>query len=238
MQRETRLQNNRLARFLNFFSRKFHSKRMEFFRRVFRPAPETTILDVGGTDYCWRLSGIRCKLTLCNLDPEMSVDGYCEHIVGDGLALPFPDKSFDIVFSNSTIEHVGDFEQQTQFAREIRRVGRSYWVQTPNRRFPIEPHYLLPFVQYLPFWLRWRAKYLSPHHLVMMRLPTREEALQVATEVRLITAPEMRTFFPDGELHREKLCGLTKSLVSYKVSLPAVTVGDPSIREVFSIERN
>ncbi len=50
MQRETRLQNNRLARFLNFFSRKFHSKRMEFFRRVFRPAPETTILDVGGTD--------------------------------------------------------------------------------------------------------------------------------------------------------------------------------------------
>jgi SAM-dependent methyltransferase len=190
---------------------------MEFFRRVFRPTSETTILDVGGTDYCWRLSGISCRLTLCNLDPDLSFDGFCEHTVADGCALPFPDKSFDVVFSNSTIEHVGDLGRQTQFAREIRRVGRSYWVQTPNKWFPIEPHYLLPFVQFLPFWLRWRAKYISPYHLVSMRLPTREEALGVAMEIRLPDAREMRTFFPDSELYRERLCGLTKSLVAYKL---------------------
>ena len=229
MQRETRLQANRLARFVNFASRRFHAKRMDFFHRTFRPTRETTILDVGGTDYCWRISGISCRLTLCNLDPELDVAGYCEHIIADGCALPFPDKSFDIVFSNSTIEHVGDIERQAQFAKEIRRVGRSYWVQTPNKWFPIEPHYVLPCVQFLPFWLRWRCKYISPHHLVSMRLPTREEALNLALEVRLPTAREMRTFFPDGELHREKLCGLTKSLVAYKVSIPAVTAGDPSI---------
>jgi 2-polyprenyl-3-methyl-5-hydroxy-6-metoxy-1,4-benzoquinol methylase len=68
---------------------------------------------------------------------------------------PSAARSFDIVFSNSVIEHVGDAESQQQFAHEIARVGRAYWVQTPNRRFPVEPHLLTPFLHFLP--TRWSA---------------------------------------------------------------------------------
>lgn len=214
---ETRLQSNRLGKFLDMSSRGFHSRRMALSQRLFRPSISTTVLDVGGTDYCWRLSRISCRLTLCNLDSCLSFNGYCDHVVADGCALPFPDKSFDIVFSNSTIEHVGNLDRQTQFANEIRRVGKAYWVQTPNKWFPIEPHYLLSCVQFLPLDLRRRAKYISPHHLVSMRLPTCEEALKLALEVRLPTLKEMRRLFPDAEFYRERLCGLTKSIVAYRV---------------------
>ena len=71
-------------------------------------------------------------------------------IFADGCRLPFPDKSFDVVFSNSVIEHLGDPRKHEQYAREIARVGVRYFVQTPNRWFPIEPHLLTPLVHFLP----------------------------------------------------------------------------------------
>lgn len=63
------------------------------------------------------------------------------YVSGDACCAPqYPDKSFDVVFSNSVIEHVGDDEKQAQFALEVRRIGKSYWVQTPSKYFPIEAH--------------------------------------------------------------------------------------------------
>jgi len=55
------------------------------------------------------------------------------------------DGEFDLVFSNSVIEHVGDFERMRQFVHEARRVAKSYWIQTPSKWFPIEPHCGMPF---------------------------------------------------------------------------------------------
>jgi hypothetical protein len=77
---------------------------------------------------------------------------------GDGRQLPFRDAAFDVVFSNSVIEHVGDAASQERFAREVARVGRSYWVQTPNRWFPVEQHLLTPLVHWLP--RRWQRAIL------------------------------------------------------------------------------
>ena len=70
------------------------------------------------------------------------------YAVFDGCSLPFPDKSFDIVFSNAVIEHIIGDGKQAQFARELMRVGRSWFVTTPNYWFPLEPHYHLPFIQF------------------------------------------------------------------------------------------
>jgi len=62
-------------------------------------------------------------------------------VAGNGRALPFKSHSFDWVFSNAVIEHVGGLDRQELFASESRRVARKgYFVATPNRRFPIEPH--------------------------------------------------------------------------------------------------
>lgn len=72
------------------------------------------------------------------------------YVQGDGRNLPYTNNEFDIVFSNSVIEHVGTFEDQKRFAEEIRRVAKSYWVQTPNRHFPVETHLIAPFIHFLP----------------------------------------------------------------------------------------
>lgn len=129
-----------------------------------------------------------------------------EVLTADGTNLPFSDGEFPVVFSSSVIEHV-PVELQQQFAREIQRVGKRYFVQTPNRYFPIEPHYQVPLFQFLPetwrrslnrrFTLGWREK----GHWA---------------EANLLSARDLRRLFPDAEIHRERLFGLTKSLMAVR----------------------
>jgi SAM-dependent methyltransferase len=68
----------------------------------------------------------------------------------DGDNFPFADQSFDVVWSNAVVEHVGDFDRQVRFLSEIRRVGRRCFVTTPNRYFPFEVHTRIPLLHYLP----------------------------------------------------------------------------------------
>ena len=119
--------------------RHFRSRRMRRFEQEFSITGQTRILDVGGTPLNWRLLSAQPQITILNTTRE-SVDARFTWVWGDGRILPFRDQSFDIVFSNSVIEHVGDTSSQQRFAAEIARVGKAYWVQTPNRLFPIEPH--------------------------------------------------------------------------------------------------
>ncbi|MGH3021822.1 MAG: methyltransferase domain-containing protein [Gaiellaceae bacterium] len=124
----------------------------------------------------------------------------------DGTQLPFGNRSFPIVFSNSVIEHVPK-GLQPAFAREIRRVGDRYFVQTPNRWFPIEPHYQMPFVHFLPervlralnkrFTMGWRKR-------------------GEWYETTLLSASDLRRLFPDATIHRERVLGMTKSLMAVR----------------------
>lgn len=120
---------------------------------MFSLKPETTVLDVGGTMFNWSLLLFRPKLKIIRINitgPPPNLPFDIKWIVGDGCHLPFLDGEFELVYSNLVIEHLGDWKQQTQFATEVRRVGKSYYVQTPNFWFPVEPHLLTPFVHWLP----------------------------------------------------------------------------------------
>lgn len=109
-----------------------------------------TILDVGGTVHYWRHYGVPrdVHITLLNRGPapaDLPPNFY--YVQGDACAMQFADNEFDVVFSNSVIEHVGEWARQQAMAHEVQRVGHSIWVQTPSRWFPWEPHYdsaLLP----------------------------------------------------------------------------------------------
>ena len=72
------------------------------------------------------------------------------YVQGDACALPFADRTFDIVSSNAVVEHVGDRDRQRRFVEEAQRVGRHVFVTTPNRWFPLEVHTRLPLVHWLP----------------------------------------------------------------------------------------
>jgi 2-polyprenyl-3-methyl-5-hydroxy-6-metoxy-1,4-benzoquinol methylase len=124
----------------------------------------------------------------------------------DGTNLPFGDREFDVAFSNSVIEHVPP-SLQPEFAKEIRRVAGRYFVQTPNRYFLIEPHYQLPLFQFLPK----RARKALNKRFTLGWQPKGEWE-----EINLLSARDMRRLFPDAEVHRERVLGLTKSLIAVR----------------------
>ena len=201
-------------------SRHFRRRRMLRFARELRITGATRVLDIGGTPECWELLGERPRLTLLNM-PRAREDlaGAALWVAGDGRALPFRDRAFDIVFSNSVIEHVGGRDSQEQFAREVARVGRAYWVQTPNRRFPVEQHLLTPFVHWLP--RAWQRAVVPRFTLWSAVVKVTEDRRRFYLEhylkdVRLLDARQVRALFPGARIVRERFCGVTKSLVAMR----------------------
>ena len=129
--------------------------------------------------------------------------------------MPFEDGSFDVCFSNSTIEHVGSRSDQERFAAEVRRVGRGVYVQTPARSFPVEPHWYGLCIHWLPRRVQKRiARWVTLYGLV--RKPGPEIVSHLVDEYRLLTFREMRRLFPDCEIRRERFAGLTKSFVAVR----------------------
>ncbi|HZU26178.1 MAG TPA: methyltransferase domain-containing protein [Bryobacteraceae bacterium] len=196
--------------------RRFRERRMRGFARRFRITPETTILDVGGTSLNWSLLPVTPRIVFLNTDRVVPAPGF-QWVIGDGCALPFRDGAFDIAFSNSVIEHVGSPARQAAFAAEIARVGRRYWVQTPNRRFPVEPHLLTPFLHWLPRPLqRWLApRFTLWSALIRPSLDRRAFYIQhYLNDIRLLSAADLTRLFPGALVIRERLLGLTKSLIA------------------------
>jgi SAM-dependent methyltransferase len=196
--------------------RRFRRKRMEEFVRLFRLTPETRVLDVGGTSFNWELCPVRPCVTLVNVQHETAfeVPDDMELVLADGRSLPFKEGGFDIVYCNSVIEHVGSFGDQVAFAREIARVGRRYYCQTPAQSFPIEPHLIAPAIHWLPRSMQATLIPFTPYGLTATRSAG---WLDWYDSIRLVTRKEMCELFPDAILRIEKFAGLTKSYVAVRV---------------------
>ena len=214
-------------------SNRFRRRRMHRFAAELGITTETRVLDIGGTPDCWRLLVAPPRVTLLNTPRAIGdLAGAESWVAGDGRALPFRDGAFDVVFSNSVIEHVGDAASQRRFAAEMARVGRAYWVQTPNRWFPIEQHLLTPFLHWFPQrWQRSLAPRFNLWRLLVRASPDRRQYYieHYLGEIRLLSAAGLRQLFPDGQVVRERFCGWTKSLVAVRkepVSRADVTLLD------------
>jgi SAM-dependent methyltransferase len=211
------------------------SRRASIFRRAFDITPNTRILDIGSDDgsaIAQVLEGTPVRPSNVYI-ADISADrvaagqrryGFVPVPIPESGRLPFEAGHFDIVYCSSVIEHVTvpkeavwevrsgrEFRQraerrQREFAQEIRRLGKAYYVQTPNKWFPIESHTWFPFVGFMPRRLqigaislinRWWVKGTSPDWL-------------------LLTARDMRDLFPDAEVCRERFLGLTKSIMAIR----------------------
>ena len=194
----------------------FRRKRMRSFVRWMALSDRTTIIDVGGTPFNWHLIDCNPSVTLANLKVPRPLGGNARIVLASGMALPFPDRSFDVCFSNSVIEHVGDAQARAEFASEIRRVAKRFWVQTPNRRFPLETHFCCLFLHWLPFRITRRLI----RHFSLWGWLTRASQSEIDEALRRLTLldeQEMRALFPDAKIIRERFLGMTKSLIAVRL---------------------
>lgn len=136
-------------------------RKWDRFLREIAPTAETTVLDVGYSEhehteldnflerhYPWphkiTALGTHEPLEFARRYPKVTVTTY------SGGRFPFPDKSFDVVWSNAVLSQVGDRAKQLEFVREIARVAKRAFITIRNRHFPVEVHTRTRFLHWLP----------------------------------------------------------------------------------------
>lgn len=191
-------------------------RRHERFVRLVAPlATQPTLLDVGGTAAYWQHlpfpAGLAPRITLLNAFEQDA--GPFSAVVGDARDLSrYGDRQFDIVFSNSVIGHVGSSSDQQSMADEVRRVGKHFFVQTPNHGFPVDWRTLVPLFHFLP--ARAQAACFSRVRVGRYRKASNaQEALEWATRIRNLRRYEIELFFPGASVIEERVLGLTKSFM-------------------------
>jgi len=188
-------------------------RRMSIFMSRMNVPENARILDLGGQPMIWSSVDVKLNVTILNLPGiahrHFESNHTITYVEGDACDVAgYGDNSFDIVFSNSVIEHVGDDHMQLRFAREVMRLGRSYWVQSPSKYFPLEAHCGMPFWWFYPrrlrqyFITRWRRK-----------LPAWTEMVE---ETRVLEMSRMQALFPKAAIKTERLLGIPKSYVAWQ----------------------
>ncbi len=200
---------------------KYRKKRFNFFLKVIENlAKPIKILDVGGTEWFWGKMGLcnakDIKIVLLNTTKQKVICSNIKSKIGDGRNMKgFKSKEFDVVFSNSVLEHVGNYSDQKEMAREIERVGKRYFVETPNKYFPFDPHFHLPFWELYPRKLK--ILLLSRFNLGWYRkIPDVLEAEKVVDSIRLLDESDLKKLFPQANLIKEYFFGIIKSFILYK----------------------
>lgn len=180
------------------------------------------IIDIGGTAQYWRLvpaeflESRNVTVTIVNI-PGSALPPNSErftYVTADGCDLSmFESQSFDIAHSNSVVEHVGDWSRMKAFASEVKRVGRSYFVQTPNYWFPVEPHCMTPLIHWLPKPTRlWLVMQFRLGH--WQRAGSVDHGMTTIESARLLTGRMFKALFDDAEVVTERLLLLPKSFAA------------------------
>jgi len=198
--------------------RRFRQARAALIRQIAPTIEGASVVDVGGSLPFWRHVGHILKpgsVRIFNVSEHRTTMFETRHEdwltvqLYDGKRLPLEDKEADFVVCNSVIEHVPP-EQRENLAREIRRVGRTYFVQTPSRRFPLELHFGLPFVHWLPRPLAREIVRVSPFNLL-----SKVNVRNYFDETHLLPKKELQGYFPRAEIRTETFVGLPKSNIAF-----------------------
>ncbi len=200
------------------------SRKLELFKQMIAPAKGLRVLDVGAEadpsgnrglqfidSYQWKNCLSAINLSSEHISSIKSLYPEIEAVEGDACKLPWPDKYFDVVYSNAVIEHLGSFEQQMKMASEIMRVGKKWFVTTPNRWYPFEFHMRLPLVTWLP-----RKGYLWAGSIVSYNHNTKSYAFNngMRRDLRLMTTRELKRAFPGSKIVKQRVTFMPETLIA------------------------
>jgi hypothetical protein len=181
------------------------------------------VLDLGGWISSWTVAApvAPAQVVILNIEDPPESRAHVKVITGDACDPPaeLRMERFDLVFSNSVIEHVGGHARRLQFVETVNHFSDCHWVQTPYRYFPLEPHWVFPGMQFLPLsarstisarWPLGFARHMEP-------LPEGKAAhVRLTAEIELLSRTEMEHYFPESSVIAERFVGLTKSLIALK----------------------
>ena len=197
--------------------RKFRRARAELIRELAPEIEGASVIDIGGALPFWRAVGHILKpanVRIFNISRHRTTmfeerhEDWLTVELYDGKRLPVEDEAADFVICNSVIEHVPP-DQRAGLAAEIRRVGRAYFVQTPSRGFPLELHFGLPFVHWLPRPLARQLVVASPFNLL-----SDVKIKPYFDQTQLLPIAELRGYFPGAEIRTERFLGMPKSNIA------------------------
>jgi hypothetical protein len=204
-------------------------RRHELLVSEFPDLARMRVLDLGGEAHTWTGSDPSPReVVLLNLGWKAEVEAraldgrpesvWVKPVAGDACDPPAQVTAdrFDLVYSNSVIEHVGGHHRRQAFALSVRTLGEHHWVQTPNRYFPVEPHWVCPGLQYLPPRGRAAVSRVWPIGSFTARRGSLHERLADALEIELLSASELSFYFPESRIVRERVLGLPKSLIAVR----------------------
>lgn len=198
------------------------ARKLELFNQIMSPAKDMKLLDVGAQinpnsheeyqlidTYPWKQNFAVVNISEEHISAIKKRYPEVKAVVCDACELPWPDKSFDIVFSNAVIEHLGSFERQKTMAAEIMRVGKRWYVTTPNRWFPFEFHMRLPLVTWLPgkSYLR-IGNIISYNHLRGKYMFGGKRS-----DLRLMSAGELEKCFPSSKIIKQRVTFMAETLI-------------------------
>ncbi len=213
--------HNKPGSFVNRLRKKRFALLQKEIEKMISEKGQIKMLDIGGEMGYWKHIGWQnehCTIYLLNLansHTPADIPGFM-HVTGNALALPYQFGEFDLVFSNSVIEHMGSKENQVQFAKEVKRVCDKYIIQTPSYWFPLEPHSLLPFFQCIPHALRaYLIMWFSINYFP--KAANYREAVAVSKTTIMFTRRQFKKLFPDAKIQVERLFGIPKSYTAIKL---------------------
>ncbi len=199
---------------------------LQMIEETFARKGGVSIIDVGGTAKYWNIvsrqylisRNVTIKILNVGDSHDAALDrgtkGPFSFATGDGCNLrEYGDGVFDIAHSNSVLEHVGDWARMDEFAHELARVSRHYFVQTPNYWFPIEPHCMVPLFHWLPKPTRvWLCLHFQLGH--WRKANSVSEAVQIVESARLMNKRMLQGLFREATILTERVFGLSKSFVA------------------------
>ncbi|MEU4563791.1 class I SAM-dependent methyltransferase [Actinoplanes sp. NPDC023936] len=201
---------------------RMRTKRRGWLSQQFPDLAEMSVIDLGGRASSWVTAAVRPKhVHIVNLEGETGLENgevpsWAEVDFGDACDLPeaIRKRRYDLVFSNSVIEHVGGHERRMRLADAVHSLADAHWVQTPYRYFPIEPHFVAPGMQFLPN----AAQAVMARKWPLVHTPPADKtgAIDSVLWVELLDKTQMRSYFPHSQLISERFAGLTKSLIAIK----------------------